>query len=661
VRRFRTTAGGVAIGLVLAAASAQAGVAAAADQPPAAQRLLAFASCDELLRYATDHLPRPIPYDPSKPPMPMPTAVAPAMPDSAAGGGDATAGEPDFSDTNVQEAGVDEPDSVKTDGRRIFAIAGGKLVEVDGRAAEPRVLGTLRLEGQGHQLLLWRDRALVIAQAYSAPIGLPAPVSTGAPSPSTAAPTAAPPAVAPARRAPGGPPARAAIAPPLLGSAQTLLTKLDLSLPGRPRIVRSLRIDGSFQAARRADGVVRLVVSSEPRALVDEQARARVAGWVPSYRVRNRRTGRSATRAVSACTQVRRPQEFSGLGLLTVLTLDLARGLTPVDSDSILADVGVVYGSRDALYVASQPRAVSDPTASPDTPVSSEEDASTSIHKFLTREDGQTDYRASGRVAGGLLSQWSLSEQDGVLRAASTVTPPWTPGGATRTSESFVTTLAERDGKLVELGRVGGLGHGERIYAVRFIGDVGYVVTFRQVDPLYTLDLADPRRPQLLGELKIRGYSAYLHPVGEDLLLGVGQAATEQGRRLGGQVSLFDVSDLRRPQRLAVAPLPGWSSQVEWDHHAFLYWPRARLAVIPSEGVGADGSLSGATGFRITRAERLRKVGELRHPATDSYGDSVRRSLVIGGRLFTLSDTGLMSSDLATLGDARWLALDDAG
>ena len=157
-------------------------------------------------------------------------------------------------------------------------------------------------------------------------------------------------------------------------------------------------------------------------------------------------------------------------------------------------------------------------------------------------------------MPGSLLNQFSLSEHEGILRAATTV-------GFGPDAESRVTTLERRDGRLVKRGDVGGLGRGERIYAVRFIGDVGYVVTFRQVDPLYTIDLADPDRPRVLGELKIPGYSAYLHPVGDDLLLGVGQDATDQGRLQGLQISLFDVSDLARPARLQQLRLgERWSS-----------------------------------------------------------------------------------------------------
>ena len=115
-----------------------------------------------------------------------------------------------------------------------------------------------------------------------------------------------------------------------------------------------------------------------------------------------------------------------------------------------------------------------------------------------------------------------------------------------------MTTLARRDDQLAQLGQVGGLGKGERIYSVRFIDDVGYVVTFRQVDPLYIVDLSTPANPRVRGELKIRGYSAYLHPVGGDLLLGVGQDATEQG-----QLPRHAALAVRRLRcRAAAAPAP---------------------------------------------------------------------------------------------------------
>ncbi len=132
------------------------------------------------------------------------------------------------------------------------------------------------------------------------------------------------------------------------------------------------------------------------------------------------------------------------------------------------------------------------------------------------------------------------------------------------------------------VGQVGGIGRDERIYAVRFIADRGYVVTFRQIDPLYVVDLSNPNAPTVAGELEMTGYSAYLHPVGDGLLLGVGREATEWGGLLGTQVSLFDVSDANAPRLVDRFALEGdGGSEVEWDHHAFLYWEPEQVAVIP--------------------------------------------------------------------------------
>lgn len=152
--------------------------------------------------------------------------------------------------------------------------------------------------------------------------------------------------------------------------------------------------------------------------------------------------------------------------------------------------------------------------------------------------------------------------------------------------------LAQRNASLTEIGRVDGLGKGERIHSVRFIGAGAYVVTFRQTDPLYTLDLKDPRRPRLTGELKITGYSAYLHPTADGRLLGVGQDADTSGRTSGLQISLFDVSG--EPRRVGARKLPGTSSRAEFDPHAFLYWPETGLTVVPvlRPGRGAAGPSS---------------------------------------------------------------------
>ena len=145
-------------------------------------------------------------------------------------------------------------------------------------------------------------------------------------------------------------------------------------------------------------------------------------------------------------------------------------------------------------------------------------------------------------------------------------------------------------------GQVDGLGKDEQIYSVRFLGDVGYVVTFRQTDPFFTIDLSDPTDPVVRGELKIPGYSAYLHPVDDGLLLGVGQDATDEGQVLGTQLSLFDVSDPQDPQRIDTLQIGGYS-EVEWDHKAFLYWP-------------ADGTIAAGGWYQPGRVHLTNDGGE---------------------------------------------------
>jgi uncharacterized secreted protein with C-terminal beta-propeller domain len=330
--------------------------------------------------------------------------------------------------------------------------------------------------------------------------------------------------------------------------------------------------------------------------------------------------------------------------MLTVLTVDLAKGLEPVDSVGLMTDARIVYASPESLYVATERWADRPP---PETPTKEQSGVTTAIHRFDISSPTRTQYRASGSVPGFLLSQWSLSEYRGVLRVVSTETPAWWgPGGD---SESFLTTLRQKEGALVQAGRVGGLGKGERVYSVRFVGDVGYVVTFRQVDPLYTVDLADPARPRVLGELKLAGYSSYLHPIGEDLLLGVGQDADEHGRVLGTQLSIFDVSDLRHPTRLHRMPLGrGWS-EAESDHHAFLFWPKTGLVVVPFD--------QRALGFRVGRSRGIDQVGRIEHGAGRlSWTPGIRRSLVVGDAVLTVSDAGVKSSTLATLAELGWAA-----
>jgi Beta propeller domain len=609
-----------------AATLAGASVAAEAAGSGPAPRLQRFTGCAPFLDYVRAQGRRIVgPYGLGG----MPIAMA------ATGREAAPAPGVDYSTTNVQEAGVDEPDIVKTDGEKIVALAQGKLHVVLVGDGKPRLAASLSLGRSAGDypvaLVLFRNRAVVISQTavFSR--------------------------------------ARATATSILPAPRHTVLTDVDLSLPSRPRIVRTLTTDAMYVGARLVRSGLRVVLTSTPpieldppaepgkageqKALAENReaiARSRARDWLPSYVLVNRATGSRKKGLLLGCSHVSRPQRFSGLGMLDVVTFDLGEGLVPVDTDGVLSDGQTVYASPSSLYVATQ-RWV-DPADVTRAPLSG---LTTTIHKFDISSPLRSRYRASGAVAGYVENQFSMSEWRGVLRVATTEMPAWWGDGRTE-SESFVTTLEQRGGSLVRLGRVGGLGRGERTYGVRFFGDVGYVVTFRQVDPLYTIDLSRPSAPTVRGELKIRGYSAYLHPLAGDLLLGVGQDATEEGRVLGTQVSVFDVSDLRRPTLLARQRLDRSWSEVEWDHHAFLYWPQASLAVLPVqasvESPGRDRPFSGAVVARVGRSV-IDVVGTVSHGGQEP----VRRSIVIGTTLYTLSEAGLKGSSLTTLAPRSWV------
>jgi uncharacterized secreted protein with C-terminal beta-propeller domain len=234
-----------------------------------------------------------------------------------------------------------------------------------------------------------------------------------------------------------------------------------------------------------------------------------------------------------------------------------------------------------------------------------------------------------------------------VLRVISTDTPAWWGDGG-GDSQSFLTTFRAGGGKLNQVGQLGGLGQGERVYAVRFIGNDGYVVTFKQVDPLHTIDVSDPAHPKLLGTLTIPGYSAYLHPVGKDLLLGIGQDIGSNNEPTGTQISLFDVSDLAHPTRIAHASLgQGWSA-AESDHHAFLYWPATGLVMVP---FGQQ-----AVGMHVTKGG-IDEIGRIvQTDAKSSSLPQILRSLVVRNAVLTVSDQGVKASDLKTLADLGWAA-----
>lgn len=572
------------------------------------------------------------------------------------------------SGTNVQEVGVDEADIVKANERMLATVTmeDRRLRLVDLTGDSPRKAGSLELpQSWQHELFLDGDRLLVLSSGSDVNFG---------------------PATSDVSDLRGSMPAG-------FGAPISSLTLVDVSDLDAPAVVSTLQVDGSHVSARMSDGVARLVLRSGPvglaflapeggglraeRDAIEENRKiieaSTIDNWLPAY-VLTDGDGEEVDsgRAVN-CESVHRPDEFAGLGLTSVLSMDIADDVAPGEATAVITGSDTVYASTTSLYVATQTWINQDGFFAP-------EDTSTAIHRFALDADG-AGYAGSGAVEGRLLNQWAMSEHEGHLRVATTSTmsgmtaegtsdtAPQSstatfiePGGF-GTTQSSVVVLRLADGGLPEVGRVDGLGVTEQIYAVRYMGDQGYVVTFRQTDPLYVIDLSDPTAPSVAGELKIPGFSSYLHPVGEGLLLGIGQDATEEGQTSGLQASLFDVSDPADPQRLTTLDLGVGYSPVEYDHRAFLYWDG--LAVVPveryeEEPIQPSESTSerearpfnGAVVISVDGAE-LTNVAELSHAdqnRPNEFWNPIQRAQVVDGQLLTVSPTSLGYGPIADLG-----------
>jgi len=629
---------------------------------------------------------------------PAPGSYAPAAPGAAQNGAASASGQVGggpttgrYSGTNTATPGVDEPDLVKTDGRQIVTISGTVLRVVDAQTRQ--LTGVLDLSS-GEQIGGWLPAGLLLAgnhalvlfsQNVYAMAGQP--VSPGAPGSGAVTPPG--PVASPGSASPR----------PVMPIYGPRLVLVDLST-GTPRIISDYTMDGSLVDARQIGSVARVVIQSAPRVYLPPYSpggqsggvsyptaitRARLSQWLPRYEVT---TGAMTRTGLVNCADVSHPAaaSYTGNSMLTVLTFDLSgSSLGSGEPVTIVADGDTAYSDGTSLYIASrewdtQPVTGTTGPASPPgtadvTPVASL--GSTGIYKFDISGPGRPVYEASGSVPGWLLgssgtAQYSLSAWNGALRVATTIYGNFTTGYE-QGSQSAVYVLEQSGDHLVVVGKAGGIGAGEQIYAVRFVGPVGYVVTFRQTDPLYTVDLSDPAQPRVAGQLPLSGYSAYLYPVDATHLIGVGQDTNAVGQTTGTQISLFDVSDLAAPVRLATYDLQFGHSEAEFDPHAFLYWPATKLLVIPvqlpygttPQPVPQGGTVPPSPVYSpVSEAVVLHvdddgftKLGAITHPVTitDPAGTQIRRSLIIGSALWTLSDAGLKANDSTTLTPLAWV------
>jgi uncharacterized secreted protein with C-terminal beta-propeller domain len=277
--------------------------------------------------------------------------------------------------------------------------------------------------------------------------------------------------------------------------------------------------------------------------------------------------------------------------------------------------------------------------------------------------DGKIDIDANGKAPGSILNQFSMDEYDNVFRIGTTLSARWSRIEKERTESS--NNVYAFDENLKMLGKIEEIAEGERIYSTRFIGERLYMVTFKQIDPFFVIDLSNPAKPKSLGELKIPGFSRYLHPYDKNTIIGIGRDTTEQGAQRGLKISLFDVSDVSDPKEIAkyVSSDRYSQSTAEWEHKAFLFSKEKNLLVIPVANYNwrdPSDNYNGAFVFDITKDD-IDLRGLIDHSSSLSgrwYSPSVERSLYIEELLYTKSPYLLRINRLEDLNGVKDISLD---
>jgi len=601
--------------------------------------------------------------------------------------GDAsTDGAESFTGTNNQELEVDEADIVKTDGKRILVVQNQKLYIVDAKSKD--IESTVKLPDwqYGGELFIHQDTALLMSQGNNfegeeafqdAEFG------------------------------------QDYIEPRYIQT--TNFSKISLN---SGKITGTYKLPGNYLSAREVNGTIRAIVSTTQEQNISfvypsgsskraqeaaEKANktlvetSEISDWIP--------VNEDGDLTVD-CENVYLPKKFAGFGLVNVVSFDIENNLAITDSVAIFTSAQDVYSSKTRLVVSTPEW--NEPGIISRTISNGEGDYKTALHTFDISEPGKTEYVASGKVKGTLLSRYSISEHDGYIRVATTEGSPW----GRDDSESIVTVLEEDNKTLVTVGEVDDIGRGERIFAVRFQADIAYVVTFRQTDPFYTIDLSNPENPQILGELKIPGFSSYLHPVDENTVLAVGTDGDENGQTGYPVASVFDVSDLSNPELVSKIRLSENRyaySLVANDPRAFQFWDSVALIPVDSRGGSENQEQNELVVVELDNNE-LTELGRISHPAkrycegdferypTEPFEDvidevedaidevedtfeevefesftepsrpidreqycytdqpGIVRSLVIGDNLYSVSSAGIKVNNFDTLDESEWIA-----
>ncbi len=547
---------------------------------------------------------------------------------------------PDYSETNVQVEGVDEADIVKNDGEYIYTVSENKIIICRAYPpSESKILSKINFEEDDNynvdELFIDTNRLIAIGNTYSEE-----------------------------------------------NDDYLYLTSVkiwDTTDKSNPKIAREIEYEGTYSTSRKIEDYVYLVLNSYPDYVLYEKYDIEASDIVPKYRDTKGEKNIGDLQSVCQCTDIDYTNPDSFTNFLSILSIPTENVKDEIGKKIIAGSSENVYASQENLYVTNTAYDYKVYSSWSDYLESSDE--KTDIYKFsLDRQN--IDYQGEASVFGTVLNQFSMDEYDSYFRITTTKGEMW------REDSSATNNVYILDSDLKESGKIENIAPGEEIYSARFMGSKGYLVTFKKIDPFFTLDLSDPKNPKILGKLKIPGYSDYLHLYDENHIIGIGKNAeeAEEGNFAwyqGIKMALFDVSDFENPKEMYKVEIGdrGTDSYVLRDHKAFLFDKEKNLLVIPvllaeipeeekaesASNAYGDYKYQGAYVYDLSLKEGFKLKGRITHiegvfDEESSYyynnNSVIQRSLYIGDFLYTISEAKAKINNLDDLEEINEIKFD---
>ncbi|WAM36259.1 beta-propeller domain-containing protein [Caldicellulosiruptor acetigenus] len=549
----------------------------------------------------------------------------------------------DYSKTNVQVEGVDEADRVKTDGEYIYVIneTARKLTIV--KAYPPQkmhLMSSIKLEEDFYPKEFYVDSRYLVVIGESKEVYKQIPYKEDDLDSKKIS-------------------SRIIAYPPYYTTKETVCFIYDISDKANPKNIRKITLDGRYLTSRKIEGSIHIVsLKSFPYYFIDSKNLS-AQDFMPSY---SDTSMKGAQKVYIDFNNIRYVPDFTDFSYTLVGSFNLDSDTSPVSVECILGAGDIVYCSKENLYICAQsykkvilpaktleslrPRYCYKPK--------------TIVYKFALTK-GRAEVLCAGFVEGKVLNQFSMDEYDGYLRIATTVESHYSWEGDFQ--EYNAVYVLDKNLKIV--GKLDKFAKGESIYSARFIGNRLYLVTFKALDPFFVISLENPQKPEILGYLKIPGYSTYLHPYDQNHIIGFGKDAEDLNEEyaipLGLKIAMFNVEDVENPKELfkVIIGDRGTNSELLNNHKALLFDKNKNIFAFPVVIYEKDGNIfRGACVYSIDMKKGFILKGKITHNISEKGCYDINRILYINNTLYTISDKMIKANRIDNLDEITSLMME---